>query len=157
MKSNWLKITLIGCLSFSLMGCNTIANSNESNTTTPSPSTITETASVPSQPGDSTPMSPNLPTPAASGLQNLVEQAKADLAQRLSIPASQIILLEATEAEWSDSSLDCPQPGMSYLQVITPGYRILLEANNTQYEYHSNRDTYVVYCENMNPPIPPKP
>ena len=101
-------------------------------------------------------MTPSLPSPAA-GLETLVQLAKADLAQRLSISTDQVSLVEATEVEWSDSSLDCPQPGMSYLQVITPGYRILLEANGTQYEYHSNRATYIVYCDNANPPILPNP
>ena len=97
------------------------------------------------------------PTPADPGLQNLIKKAKEDLAQRLSISMAQINLVEMTEVEWSDSSLGCPQPGMDYLQVITPGYLILLEANAQTYEYHSNRDTYFVLCENSNPPSLPKP
>ena len=97
-------------------------------------------------------------TPFASGLENLIKQVKADLAKRLAIPGTQVNLVEATEVEWSDSSLGCPQPEMSYLQVITPGYLILLDVNGTRYEYHSNRETYFVYCENPNPLIlPPKP
>jgi len=98
-----------------------------------------------------------IPSPAVSGTERLIEMAKEDLAQRLSIPITQINLVEITEVEWSDSSLDCPQPGMAYLQVITPGYRILLEASGMQHEYHSNRDAYVVYCDNSNPPALPKP
>ena len=99
---------------------------------------------------------PSLPT--APNLQNLIEKAKEDLAQRLSIPITQITLVEATEAEWSDSSLGCPQPDMFYTQVITPGYLILLEVNGTQHEYHSNRDIYFIYCVDSKPPIiPPKP
>lgn len=112
---------------------------------------------APPNQGDTPQMSPSIPTPVDAGLQDLIEKAKEDLAQRLSISTSQIVLIEAMEAEWSDSSLGCPQPGMDYLQVITPGYRILLEASGTRYEYHSNRDTYVVYCDNANPPILPKP
>lgn len=104
--------------------------------------------------GDSTPMPATSQTPGTSGLEGLIERARNDLSQRLSISAGQIKLIEATEVEWADSSLGCPQPGMSYLQVITPGYRILLESGGTQYEYHSNRDTYFVYCENPNPSSP---
>lgn len=96
-------------------------------------------------------------TLAASGVDYLIEQAKEDLAKRRSIPATQINLVEATEVEWNDSSFGCPQPGMSYLQVITPGYRIVLEVNGTLYEYHSNREAYFIYCEETNPPILPKP
>jgi hypothetical protein len=95
-------------------------------------------------------------TPAARP-ENLIVKASEDLAQRLSISFTQIKVIEVTSLEWSDSSLGCPQPDMFYLQVITPGYRIVLEANGTQYEYHSNREAYVVYCENTNPPILPKP
>jgi hypothetical protein len=105
---------------------------------------------------DTSKMTPNPSTPSSPSLQNLIEKAKEDLAKRLSISAEQIRLVEATEVEWSDSSLDCPQPGMTYLQVITPGYRILLEVDGQEYEYHSNRDAYVVLCENRVPPFIPQ-
>lgn len=154
MKADWLRTILIICLLISLIGCGAVANPAVPGELTPSSSEVTPT--LPS-PGETTPMTPAIPTPAASGLENLVQMAKEDLARRVSISANQIKLVEATEAEWSDSSLDCPQPGMSYLQVMTPGYRILLEANGTQYEYHSNRDAYVVYCDHANPPFLPKP
>lgn len=90
-------------------------------------------------------------TPWDSNLQTLIEKAKEDLAQRAAISTAQIQVVDATEVEWSDSSLGCPQPGMSYLQVITPGYRIALQANGIQYEYHSNKSTLIVFCENPNP------
>lgn len=149
LRTNWLKIASIVCLLFYLVGCSQVAEPNAPNDATPM---------IPAQPpqGDSTPMTPAISTPA-SGLENLVQMATADLAQRLSISTDQISLVEAIEVEWSDSSLDCPQPGMEYLQVITPGYRILLEANGIQYEYHSNRDTYIIFCDNTNPSILPKP
>lgn len=96
---------------------------------------------------------PNFP----SGFQSLIDEAKDDLARRLSVSGAQINLVEVTEVEWSDSSLDCPQADMAYLQVITPGNRILLESGGNVYEYHSNRDTYVIYCENPVSPTLPKP
>jgi hypothetical protein len=156
MKSNWPKIASILTLLFLLIGCSSVANPNTSTQRTPLPSDMTTTASALPTQGVSTPMTTGIPTPAAPGLQNLIEQAKQDLAQRLAISTNQISLVQATEVEWSDSSLDCPQPGMEYLQVITPGYRILLEVSGNQYEYHSNRDAYVIYCDNANPPVLPK-
>jgi hypothetical protein len=99
----------------------------------------------------------NTPSPIDPGLQGLIDRIKEDLAGRLAIPADAIEVAELTEVEWSDSSLDCPQPDMSYLPVITPGYRIVLSANDQAYEYHSNRDTYFVYCENRQPPFIPQP
>ena len=97
------------------------------------------------------------PTPSDPALQGLIQKTREDLAQRLSILITQISLVEATEVEWSDTSLGCPQPDMAYLEVITPGYRILLQADTTVYEYHSNKDAYFVYCENPGLPSLPKP
>jgi hypothetical protein len=102
-------------------------------------------------------MTPSMIPPEEPGLQELITNVKADLAGRLSLPTEEITITELTEVEWSDSSLDCPEPEMSYLQVITPGYRIILQANNNSYEYHSNRDSYFVYCEGRVPPIIPQP
>ncbi len=102
-------------------------------------------------------MNPFLPTPFASGLESLIEKAKEDLAQRLSSPVTQINLVEATAVVWPDASLGCPQEGMAYAQVLTPGYLILLELGNKEFEYHSSRDTYIVYCENPIPPVPGTP
>jgi hypothetical protein len=117
---------------------------------------MTPTRVVPSPQGDIE-MTTSLPVPTDPGLQNLIGKAKEDLAGRIAVTADEISLIEITEVEWSDSSLGCPQPGMSYLQVITPGYLIVLEANSQTYEYHSNRDSYFAFCENLSPPSFPKP
>ncbi len=69
----------------------------------------------------------------------LVEQARADLAQRLGSSAESFKLKRAEAVEWRDTSLGCPKPGLMYAQVITPGYLIVLEANGKEYEYHADR------------------
>jgi hypothetical protein len=99
-----------------------------------------------------TSMTPTIPANLDPNMQKLVDMAKEDLEQRLSISPTQIKMVEVTQVEWADSSLGCPQPGMSYLQVITPGYRIVLEVNGSQYEYHSNRGTNIIYCPNPSSP-----
>ena len=78
----------------------------------------------------------------ASGLESLIEKAKEDLGQRLSIDVSQINLLEAEEVTWPDASLGCPQPGMRYKQVPEDGALIVLEAQGTTYEYHNGGKTF---------------
>lgn len=90
-------------------------------------------------------MSPNL--------QNLIEQAKADLAQHLSISSTDIIVLDAKVVAWSNSSLGCPQPGMAYADVITPGYLIVLQFNHQVYEYHAGKNSEVFLCDDPSPPI----
>lgn len=98
-------------------------------------------------------MTPSLPTPADSGLQNLIDKATADLAQRLTISANEIILLEAMSVVWPDSSLGCPQEGMAYAQVLTPGYLIRLEYAGNKFEYHAGKDASITYCTNPTPPV----
>ena len=81
----------------------------------------------------------------------LVAQAKQDLAGRLTLDQTAIKVTDVESVQWRDSSLGCPQQGMQYLQVITPGYLIRLEAAGQSYEYHSSL-TQVVYCEEPEPP-----
>src|SRR5262245_43802731 len=144
-------------------GCGQITAPDTASTATPSsPRTIQAawtpgTALSPTQ-GSATQMVQPLPTSPTSGAENLIEKAKQDLAQRLSVPVDEISLVEVIEMEWADSSLGCPEPDMMYLQVITPSYRILLESNAQVYEYHTNKISNMVYCEDSDSYIrPPKP
>ena len=97
------------------------------------------------------------PTPGIPVPENLIDLAKNKLAQRLSIPVGEIRLVEARPVMWPDSSLGCPQAGMEYAQVLTPGYLILLEHAGAIFEYHASRGNYVVTCENPSPPVPGSP
>jgi hypothetical protein len=63
--------------------------------------------------------------------------ALADLAARLSVAPDAITVKAVESIDWPDASLGCPQPGMMYAQVITPGYRIVLEVDGKSYEYHT--------------------
>jgi hypothetical protein len=93
----------------------------------------------------STPLAPPTePTPTRNGipggLEAAVELANQDLAERLAMPIDKIAIVSAEVVEWPDASLGCPKPGMIYAQVITPGYRFILEVGGEQYEYHSDND-----------------
>jgi hypothetical protein len=68
----------------------------------------------------------------------MVAVAKADLAQRLGVADEDIVVKSVEEKEWPDTSLGCPQEGMRYLQVITPGLRIVLTVAGQDYEYHTD-------------------
>ncbi|MDM8529051.1 hypothetical protein QUF58_12700, partial [Anaerolineales bacterium HSG24] len=63
--------------------------------------------------------------------------AKNDLAERLGLSTEVIKLLSFTVVDWNDGSLGCPKDGFVYVQSITPGYLIILEYHNQQYEYHT--------------------
>lgn len=85
---------------------------------------------------------PNVPEGAVPQL----SRAKQDLERRLGIPSESIRVVKVEEAEWRDSSLGCPEPGKMYAQVITPGYRVVLEAQGKTYEYHTDTRNAVVLC-----------
>lgn len=81
-----------------------------------------------------------------------IQAARAFLARRLEIPAEGIELLSVEARTWSDSSLGCPRPGYSYLQVIVPGYRIVLSAENRRYELHADTTgRQIVLCPGLMP------
>lgn len=84
-----------------------------------------------------TPMSEHLRIPIPQEAAQAVAWAQADLAQQSATPVEQIVVLSVEFVEWNDASLGCPEKGMMYAQVITPGYRILLKSGEKQYEYHS--------------------
>lgn len=63
--------------------------------------------------------------------------AITDLATTLGIDGDAVAVVLVEEVAWSDASLGCPQPGMSYAQVITDGMRILLEADGSLYDYRA--------------------
>ncbi|HEX7627350.1 MAG TPA: hypothetical protein VF354_00320 [Candidatus Methanoperedens sp.] len=68
----------------------------------------------------------------------VVDIAKQDLSERLNIPVENIQLIKEEAVEWPDTSLGYPEKGMTYNQVITPGFKITLKAGDKIYEYHSD-------------------
>jgi hypothetical protein len=79
--------------------------------------------------------------------EGVIRMAIEDLSGRLGLAPEAIRLVSAEAVKWSDASLGCPQPGMMYAQVITPGFRVLLEAGGKEYEYHTDQGRFVVLCE----------
>ena len=49
-----------------------------------------------------------------------------------------VSIIKVEAVEWPDSCLGISSPDAMCAQVITPGYRVLLEANSRSYEYHTN-------------------
>jgi len=62
----------------------------------------------------------------------------ADLAEQLEVSEVDIQVLSAEPVDWPDTSLGCPEPGMMYAQVITPGFQVTLQVGEEVYEYHTD-------------------
>ena len=77
-----------------------------------------------------------------------LELATATLSEHKSISRADIHFVQVSHMEWPDSSLGCPQPGVEYLQVITPGYRVLLTVETKPYSVHTGGG-HTIVCERM--------
>jgi len=80
-------------------------------------------------------------------MRTMSDLARQKLAEDLEISVDQIKVVIADPMYWSDASLGCPKPGMTYQQVITPGYRITLAVGSDLYVYHTDTVQTVVRCE----------
>ncbi|MBI2919133.1 MAG: hypothetical protein HYY01_14255 [Chloroflexi bacterium] len=58
---------------------------------------------------------------------------------------------------WPDASLGCPQPGVAYAQVATPGYRIILTSGGKEHHYHSDERGPPFFCANPAPTLTSTP
>lgn len=72
----------------------------------------------------------------------IVSKCKADLAERLKLPAQSIKVLEVQATMWPDASLGMPEIDKAYAQVVTPGLRVVLEARSSQYLYTTSTKAY---------------
>lgn len=60
------------------------------------------------------------------------------LAAQLSLLPEDIRIVASERIEWQDACLGISSPGQMCAQVITPGFRIRLEANGKSYEFHTD-------------------
>ena len=93
---------------------------------------------------------PPTPTPLLSGLRQpaLIEQAVADLAARLAVPAAQIEVVEVLQDEFPVANLGCPSSSKKEdptIPALVTGLIIRLRALDADYEYHGHW-RQVVFC-----------
>ena len=76
---------------------------------------------------------------AAAELPQAAVNARRDLAAKLGLAHELLVsVLSAEPVDWGDSCLGVDTPGILCLQVITPGYRVVLEAGGQRYEVHTD-------------------
>jgi hypothetical protein len=85
-----------------------------------------------------------------AGAEVAVTAARADAASRTGVPAQSWQISELRAVDWPDASLGCPERGVMYIQVITPGYAFKLTAQNRTLSYHSGAGR-VVLCDRSPP------
>ena len=152
-------IITLSLIMLTMMACDrAAAPTATSQPSEPSPDSPAE-ESPSSPPPTPTPPQPEqtspLPDPASSPIEppsqspdQVVAAAKEHLANELGIASGDVTAMAVEPVEWSDASLGCPEPGKAYAQVITPGYRIVFEAGQKEYELHTDQSGQaIVICE----------
>ncbi|HEV7643452.1 MAG TPA: hypothetical protein VGO50_05850 [Pyrinomonadaceae bacterium] len=71
--------------------------------------------------------------------ESAVTRAKTDLAERLGIDASSVKLLSAEDKDFPNSSLGAPVDDEMSAQMISSGWKIMLDANGKNYEYRADK------------------
>lgn len=74
-----------------------------------------------------------------------VENARKDLAKRLKIDPSDVKERSVEESDFPDMSLGAPEAGEMSGQMITPGWRIRLEAEGKTFEYRADKNQVRLY------------
>ena len=81
--------------------------------------------------------------------------SQVDLAARLEVDLDTVSLSGATPVSWRSGALGCPEPGVSYTDVLVPGIWIVLRVDKATYRYHAVPGGQPFYCSNdqAEPPV----
>ena len=91
----------------------------------------------------------NTPTPpAVETVPGYIDSAARKLlADELDVDEGDFRLVSSEGVGWPDASMGCPQEGMMYAQVITPGYKLVFDHAGTSQAVHTNFDgSHMVIC-----------
>ena len=84
----------------------------------------------------------------------LVGMAQRDVAEALDLPTRRVRVVDVRPVVWTDTSLNCPLPDQVVTASEIDGYRIVLEAADQEYLFHTDVDR-VVPCNPVNEQLPP--
>jgi hypothetical protein len=85
---------------------------------------------------------PGAPTPRDVSPAHLA--AIRALADSLGLQTNRVVLIRAEATDWPDGCLGVRRAGVMCTRAVTPGFRIVLEAEGVHYEYHTNADGSLV-------------
>ncbi|MBY6204945.1 hypothetical protein [Halomonas denitrificans] len=140
--------TLVGaCLSLLLAAGCAPGGNDESAADDPAPGPDMEVPVM----KDSTP-----PSGGPDRLDEATDAARADLAGRMDIDASDIDVVERRYVTWRNGAMGCPEPDMMYTQALVPGVWIRLAIGDRRFDYHGGRSGSPFLCpaERAEAPLP---
>ena len=95
---------------------------------------------APATEGPAIPVEEPTPTHIPMDLTPPQRAAVAALSESLNLPADEITFVSTEAVDWPDGCLGVAEEGLVCTQAITPGFRVILEANGRQVEYRTNDD-----------------
>ncbi|WP_162802010.1 hypothetical protein [Ornithinimicrobium murale] len=75
-----------------------------------------------------------------------VQAAITDLAKAQSVEPEAVTVAGYFAVTWSDGSLGCPKPGMSYTMALVDGHLLVLEVDGEQFSYHAGAKPDFNFC-----------
>lgn len=87
-----------------------------------------------------------VPVTVPPAAQTVVGLALADAARRLGASDQAVRITRLEPRTWPDLSLGCPEPGLMYGQVVTPGYILTVVGAGKTLEYHTDATGRVALC-----------
>jgi len=104
--------------------------------------TLIITACSPVEQATEGPITDEQPTPTHVPVDLTPAQRAAltNLSENVGLPVDKIKLVSTEAVEWPDGCLGVQEEGLACTEVITPGFRVILEANGRQVEYRTNED-----------------
>lgn len=76
------------------------------------------------------------PAAASDGRAEAIRLARQELSRELGVEPETLAVGDVTPREWNDSSLGCPEKGMRYLPVLTPGFAVELTHQGRSHLLH---------------------
>jgi hypothetical protein len=70
----------------------------------------------------------------------LVRLAQQRVAAQLDLPVRRVSWVQVEAYRWWDTSLGCPAAGQTYSPIDVPGYRIVLQAGDELYAFHTDAE-----------------
>jgi hypothetical protein len=81
-----------------------------------------------------------------------IQQVLPDVADRAGVSQDEVLITVTELVTWSDGSLGCPEPDMTYTQALVDGYRIVVEAGGSSYTYHGQNGSDPFHCDDPQEP-----
>jgi hypothetical protein len=108
------------------------------------------------------PVAAEPPPPAPSqtdAIGNLVSAASDVVRAQLGQKDVAIRVVEAREVNWASGALGCPNPGSIYIDVVTRGYLVVIEADGKTFHLHAGRAGKPFVCPEgrREPPLAGRP